>query len=78
MKEKIEKDLKNKFKFYVGEKIQPLKIPKLSPKNFEFYNGYSVSDRKRGNSTYHKLFLKYVNKHKYEEKGIQKENDNDD
>ena len=78
LKEKVEKDLKNKFKFYVGEKIQPLKIPKLSPKNFEFYNGYSVSDRKRGNSTYHKLFLKYVNKHKYEEKGIQKENDNDD
>ena len=81
LKEKVENDLKNKFRFYLSEKNNSLKIPNLSPKNFEFYNGYSISDRKRANNTYHKLFFKYVNKHKYEEnkekkeKSVQKEND---
>ena len=67
LREKIEKELKNKFKFYIGVKNNILKVPNLSPKNFEFYNGYSVSDNKRGNNSYHKLFFRYVNKHRLEE-----------
>ena len=77
LKEKVEKELKNKFKFYNGGKDHVLKIPNLSPKNFEFYDRYSISDTKREGNNYHKLFFRYVNKHKFEEsqeKSTQHEN----
>ena len=67
LKEKIEKELKNKFKFYLGIKNNKTKMPHLTHKNFDFYNGYSISDTKRGNSNYHKIFFRNVNKHKYQE-----------
>ena len=67
LKEKIEKELKNKFKFYLGIKNNKIKMPHLTHKNFDFYNGYSISDTKRGNSNYHKIFFRNVNKHKYQE-----------
>ena len=77
LKEKVEKELKSKFKFYIGGKDHSLKIPNLSPKNFEFYDRYSISDTKREGNNYHKLFFKYVNKNKFEEsqeKSTQHEN----
>ena len=77
LKEKVEKELKSKFKFYNGGKEHVLKIPNLSPKNFEFYDRYSISDTKREGNNYHKLFFRYVNKHKFEEsqeKSTQHEN----
>ena len=67
LKEKIEKELKNKFKFYPGFNNNKIKMPHLSHKNFDFYNGYSISDNKRGSSNYHKIFFRNINKHKYEE-----------
>lgn len=68
LKEKIVKELKNKFKFFTDRKNEGIQIPNLSPRNFEFYNGYSMSDSKRGGNNYHKLFFKYINKHKNEER----------
>jgi len=67
LKEKIEKELKNKFKFYLGIKNNKIKMPHLTHKNFDFFNGYSISDTKRGNSNYHKIFFRNINKHKYQE-----------
>lgn len=68
LKERVEKELKNKFKFFIKYKNNIVKIPKLSHKNFDFYKGYSVSDSKRGNSNYHKLFFRNINRNKFEEK----------
>ena len=68
LKEKVEKDLKKKFRFFIGDNDESnrIKIPILSHNNFEFYNGYSNSDSKRG-SNYNKLFFRYIRKHKMKE-----------
>ena len=67
LKERVVKDLKKKYQFYDNKKSVAIQIPNLSPKNFEFYNGYTISDIKKGSNNYHKLFFRYLNKHKHEE-----------
>ena len=66
-KEKIMKELKNQFKFYENKKNEAIQINNLSPKNFEFYNGYTVFDDIKERNNYQKSFFRYVNKHKFEE-----------
>ena len=67
LKERVVKDLKKKYQFYDNKKSVAIQIPNLSPKNFEFYNGYTISGIKKGSNNYHKLFFRYLNKHKHEE-----------
>ena len=74
LKEKVKKELKNKFRFYTRNYNDKLNVPILSPNNFDFYNGYSISDTRRESNNYQKIFFRYINKHKFEEKKKDYEN----
>lgn len=73
LKEKLMKELKSQFKFYENKKNEAVQIPNLSLKNFEFYNGYNISDNKKERNNYQKSFFRYVNKHKFEENNANKD-----
>ena len=68
LKEKLMKELKNQFKFYENKKNEAIQIGNLDPKNFKFFNGYSLANNSKERNNYQKSFFRYVNKHKFEEK----------
>lgn len=66
-KEKISNVLKRKYKFYDDNNNVNLKVPHITHKNYNFYRGYSFSDKRRV-PIHHKLFFQYIEKYKSKEK----------
>ena len=64
LKEKVNKELSNKFKFFLSNNNILSKVPNLSPINFEFYSGYSISDNNRERN----IFFRNIYKRKKQEK----------
>ncbi len=64
LKEKVNKELSNKFKFFLSNNNIVSKVPNLSPINFEFYSGYSISDNNRERN----IFFRNIYKRKKQEK----------
>lgn len=66
-KDKIVNGLKKKYQFYEDKNDTELKVPLITYQNFNFYRGYSFSDKNR-KPIHQKLFFQYINKHKLKEK----------
>ena len=69
-KERITNNLKKIYNFYVDDNNNgtELKIPNITHTNFNFYRGYSLSDKRKKIPIHQKLFFKYINKYKSKEK----------
>lgn len=73
-KEKIVHGLKKKYKFY-EDNDKELKTPLIHYYNYNFYRGYSFSDKNRI-PIHHKLFFKYINIDKLKQKEEKKNEKN--
>ena len=67
-KERIANSLKKKYNFYEDDNEPELKVPHIPHKNFNFYRGYSFSDKRNRVPIHQKLFFKYINKNRPKEK----------
>jgi hypothetical protein len=67
LKDKIKNKFQKEFHFYDNKKSKGLKVPTITYKNYEFYKGYTFSN-KRKEPIHHKLFFNYINKQKMNEK----------
>ena len=67
LKDKIKNKFQKEFHFYDNEKSKGLKVPTITYKNYEFYKGYTFSDKKK-DPIHHRLFFNYINKQKMNEK----------
>ncbi len=67
-KERIANNLKKKYNFYEDENEAGLKVPHLTHKNFNFYRGYSFSDKRARVPIHQKLFFQYLKNKRPKEK----------
>lgn len=67
LKDKVKNKFQKEFHFYDNKNAKGLKVPIISYQNFDFYKGYSFSNKKK-EPIHHKLFFNYVKKQKMKEK----------
>ena len=67
LKDKIKNKFQKEFHFYDNKKAKGLKVPIITYQNYEFYKGYTFSN-KRKEPIHHKLFFNYIKKQKKNEK----------